>query len=258
MSLTPDALLLAAIILVLFLAYYLFSRRAKAEHVVPRTGFSQLKQQVGLAIESGRRLHITLGRGGLERVHAPTSVAAQHAADTLVEASVQSGSPPDLSVGDASLLPPAQDNLQTNFEARRLLDYEPEQVAFVAPYTAPIAYGAGTAELIDADEIGSTIAVGHIGRELAYLAESNSRKKVTQVIGTDDPEGMAIATAYTAVPLLGEELLAAEATLKDAPEATAGLRLQNLLRLVVVVVLLLTAVLAFLGIELSTLLEVTG
>ena len=264
MSLTPDSFLLAAIIAFVVVSYFLLRRRAQADETntavstLPRPGYTQLQEQVGLAIESGRRLHLSLGRGGLERAHTPTSVAAQHAADTLIEASVRSGTPPDMSVGDATLLAPAQDALQTNYEARRRLDYEPEQVAFVAPHTAPIAYATGTAVLIDHAEIGSTIVLGRVGREMAYLAENNTRQEITQVLGTDDPEGMAVAVAYTASPLLGEELLAAEATLKESPDALAGLQLQNILRWLVVLLLLTTAVLAFLGLDLAALLRLTG
>ncbi len=265
MSLTPDSFLLAAIIAFVVVSYFLLRRRALAGNetntavqAFPRPGFTQLQEQVGLAVESGRRLHLSLGRGGLERAHAPTSVAAQHAADTLIEASVRSGTPPDLSVGDATLLPPAQDALQTNYEARRRLDYEPEQVAFVAPHTAPIAYATGTAVLIDPTEIGSAIVLGRVGREMAYLAENNARQDITQVLGTDDPEGMAVAVAYTPSPLLGEELLAAEATLKESPDALAGLQLQNILRWVIVLLLLTTAVLTLLGLDLATLLRLTG
>ncbi|MCA9979893.1 MAG: hypothetical protein KDD89_03655 [Anaerolineales bacterium] len=262
MSLSPESLLFAAIIISLLALYVLLRRRAlvkdTAVQAVPRPGFSELKEQVGLAIESGRRLHISLGRAGLERAHAPTSVAAQHAADVLVEASVRSGSPPDLSVGDATLLTPAQDNLQSNYDARRRLDYEPEQVAFVAPHTAPIAYATGTAALIEPNDIGSTIVVGRVGRELAYLADNNAQQNIMQVLGTDDPEGMAVALTYTPTPLLGEELLAAEATLKENAEAVAGIQLQNLLRLLVVLVLLVTAVLAFLGLDFNTLVRSLG
>lgn len=264
MSLTPDSLLFAATIAAVVVVYLLLRRRALADdaqtamQVVPRPGFVRLREQIGLAIESGRRLHISLGRGGLERAHAPTSIAAQHAADTLIEASVRSGTPPDLSVGDATLLSPAQDALQTSYQAQRRLDYEPEQVAFVAPHTAPIAYATGTALSISPTEIGSTLLLGRVGREMAYLADSNSRQEITQVLGTDDPEGMAVAVAYTVSPLLGEELLAAEATLKESPEALVGLQLQNMLRWLLVVVLLLTAVLAFLGIDLAALLLGAG
>jgi hypothetical protein len=260
MSLVATAILPAAIILALLLLYIVLRRRAlrqnTAMQLLRRPGYTRLLAQVGYAIENGKRLHLSVGRGGLERAHAPTSVAALHAADTLIEASVRSNTPPDLSVGEATLLTPMQDSLQTQYQARQRPDYQPEKVAFVAPASAPLAYATGTAVLINPADIGSAVLLGHIGRELAYVAEHNQRHNITQLLGTDDPTGMAVALLYTDTPLLGEELLSAEASLKPAAtnrEAVVGVQVQNLLRWVVVLVLLLTAVLAFLGLDFTTL-----
>jgi hypothetical protein len=68
------------------------------------------------------------------------------------------------------------------------------------------------------------------------------------VAGTDSIHGQAVLYAAADEPLLGEELYAAGAYLGAGPAHTASLRMQDILRWVVVVAIVLGAILSLVGI----------
>jgi hypothetical protein len=84
--------------------------------------------------------------------------------------------------------------------------------------------------------------VGRFGQEIAIMAEAGTRENMPQVLGSDDPVALALATAVTDDVLIGEELLAAGAYLEGTTSQLAALRVQDLLRLLIAVSILGLAV----------------
>jgi CRP-like cAMP-binding protein len=80
---------------------------------------------------------------------------------------------------------------------------------------------------------------------MAFMAEAGARSNVVQVLGSDDPTGMAIATAYTPHALVGETMLATGAALAKRPSHIASLLVQNILRVLLIFGLLAFALLRF-------------
>jgi hypothetical protein len=70
------------------------------------------------------------------------------------------------------------------------------------------------------------------------MAEAAARQGITQVIGSDDPVALALASAVTDDVLVGEELLAAGAYLEGSAPQLAALQAQDLLRLLVIFTIL--------------------
>jgi hypothetical protein len=84
--------------------------------------------------------------------------------------------------------------------------------------------------------------VGRFGPELAIIAEAANRQNIEQVIGTDDPTALAVAFTATDNVLIGEELYATSAYLEGNASQIASLQLQDILRWVVVLFILGTAI----------------
>jgi hypothetical protein len=175
-------------------------------------------------------------------------VAALTALDHLAVDSCASGIPPMVTLGEATLLPAAQDSLRQGFAlAGRLSAYSPIQTQFIAPETQPMAYAAGVSNELHAGNVGSNLMIGRFGPELAIMGEAAARVNAPQVIGSDDPTALALASVLTKDVLIGEELLAAGAYLQGKPWQLASLQVQDVLRWVVMALIVVAAILEAIG-----------
>lgn len=227
-----------------------FLRRLKMGEEValrPLKGYEALQTQSGRAIESGRRVHFAMGRASLIGPANPTSIAALHALDHLAEDSCASGMPPLVSVNEGTLLPAAQDSLRDAYnQAGRPADFSLGAAQFVAAETFPMTYAAGVTDLIQNEGVGGNVVMGRLGGELAIITEAAGRADMDQVIGSDDPLALAVASSVTDNLLIGEEMLAAGAYLQEEPAQIASLQVQDVLRLVITLAILLFALVHFL------------
>lgn len=207
--------------------------------------YETLRRQPARTVESGQRLHVTPGRADLQTPQAPASVAGL---GILAELAQKSGPAPVVSVGAPTLLPAAQGAVLRAYEAAgRASEAGLGDTHFLAAREFPFVYGAGATVLIGQPEVGGNVALGHVGSEMALLAEAGQRQGVEQILGSDDPAAMAVATVFTPNAVWGEELFAARAYLDESPLQLASLRTQDVLRWLLAAGILIAAALRLLG-----------
>jgi hypothetical protein len=227
-------------------ALFLLTRRIQAGQEVglrPLRGIQALTSQVGRAVESGRRVHFSMGRAALNSSIAPTSLAALAALDHLAQDGCASDVPPVVTVGEGTLLPAAQDQLRGAYtQAGRAGDFSNTMVEFVASDTSPMSYAAGVSYTVQHSNAGSNLLMGHFGPEIGIILEAAGRQDMEQIVGSDDPVALAVGAAMSDELLIGEELFAAGAYMKGSPSQIASLQVQDLLRLIVVAAILVFAV----------------
>lgn len=205
-------------------------------------GMARMAKQTGQAVESGSRLHLSLGNGTLTEATATTSAAGLAVLDALAAESCASDTPPLVTVGDGTLLPAGQDSLRAAYQkANRGRDFWPGDVQFIAPATAPVTFAAGVASTINTTELSSNVLVGRFGPEIVLVTEAASSKQLEQVVGSDDPSALAIASTSSDQLLIGEELLVASAYLDEKPVHSASLLVQDVLRWLVAAAVVLAA-----------------
>lgn len=246
---------LVSVVFVLFialagsLALYLLTLRLRLGREAafrPLAGFSDLRIQSGKAVEQGRGVHFSLGRGALSGQAAATSSAALTALDYLTEDGCASDAPPLTTAGDGTLFVAGQDSLRGAYAtANRIEDYQPNLVHFLSADQFSMTYAAGASIVVNRGELGSNLMLGRFGPEIVVVTESAERFNMEQVIGSDDPAALAVATAVTDKVLLGEELLAAGAYLKGKPAQIASLQLQDILRVIAIASILFAAIFNF-------------
>ncbi len=225
------------------LLFFSWRMRNRSLELRPLPPYSLLKGQVGQAVESGSQLHLTLGRASLISVASPTSIAALTVLDAVAKDGCANGTPPLATVGEGTLLPAAQSSLLHAYnEAQFTSGFEPGAAQFLANDTDPFTYAGGVTSVIHQDKVSNTVAVGRFGPELALIAAAAERQSGDQVIGTDDPLALALATAVSQNVLIGEELLAAGAYLEGKPSQLASIQVQDILRFLIGLVLVGTAV----------------
>lgn len=239
-----------ALIAILALLLFLLTRRVRAGSAVllrPLRGYAGLRSQIGKAIESGSQMHVTLGQASLVSDASPTSLSAVKVLDYLSRDTCNNATPPLATVGEGTLLPAAQASIYSAYQlAGNTEQYDTTAAQFVASDNDSIAYASGVGSLIHQEKVTSNIVMGRLGGELAFITEAASRKGLEQVIGSDDPTALAVATAVTNDPLIGEELLASGAYVEGDPAQLASLQLQDILRWIIALIILITALMQFL------------
>lgn len=214
----------------------------------PLRGYRALLNQVGRAVESGRQIHVGLGRGGLHQVSSPASLAALRTLENLAGKSSASTAPPFVTVNDGTLLLAAQDKVRQAYDAAgRTGELAPAPAQFMADSAYPFVYAAAANALIHSENVGSNILLGHFGVEIGIVCEAGSRRQVAQIVGSVDLEAVALAMAVTDDVLVGEEMLAAGAYLEGKPSQIASVQAQDVLRWVIALAVLVNSVIYFWG-----------
>ena len=95
----------------------IFLRRRFPGAFRPIEAYERLNRAVGLAVESGTRLHISLGRGNLFTSRGASALAGLAMLRRLAERTSLSDRPPVVTSGDASLAILSQDTLQSGYRA---------------------------------------------------------------------------------------------------------------------------------------------
>ncbi len=210
------------------------------------SAYDALEEQAGLAVESGGRLHISVGAGGISTEQTATTIAALTSLEAAATASVISDNPPLITTGSATTLPAAADTVQRAYRKQRSPEkYQPDSVQLIALDTVSMA--AGATSLMEDYPVQANLLVGTLGAEAILMTEEGTRLGLPQTLGTDQIEGQAVALAATEHPLIGEELLAARGYLSEDASATAAIITQDILRVVVVIFLIAGSLLSAVG-----------
>lgn len=223
-------------------------RSARARVVLrPIRAMQRLRRAIGLAVEDGSRLHVSLGESS---IISPTNASAFIGLSTLERVGTLSSisdRPPVATSGDGSLALLSQDSLRAAYRLSSIPEqYDPAQARLAGP--TPFSYIAGTLPVIYDEHVSTNILVGNFGPEVALLTEAADRMDAFTLAASDSFAAQAVLYATAREPLIGEELFAVPAYLQAGPMYQAGLRAQDVLRWVLAAALIGGAVLAFVGI----------
>ena len=239
------ALGLLAIAAVLLLGLTLWRRRSPAALRLI-TAYEQLNRSVGLAVESGTRLHISLGRGNFLTARGGSALAGLSMLRRLAERTSLSDRPPVVTSGDASLAILSQDTLQAGYRAAGAQEQYRFTTGRLAGLT-PFSYAAGTLSTIHDENVSANIVLGDLGAESALLAEASDRENTSLIAASDDLAAQAVFFASSQEPLIGEELFAAGAYVGAGASHEASLHVQDILRWLIILAILIGSLLKLVG-----------
>lgn len=206
----------------------------------------RLYRAIGLSVEDGTRLHISLGHGGLLNARGGSALAGLAALRLISERTSVSDKPPVASAGDPTLGLLTQDTLQAGYEAAGVGELYVPTSGRVTGF-GPFGFAAGAMPITSNEKISANILLGHFGAEVGLLAEASERDNVTLIGASDDLAGQSVLFASSQDALIGEELFAAGAYIGAGPSHMASLTVQDILRWTIVLVLLAGAFLKFAG-----------
>ena len=237
-------LLFVVLFIILMVVFALMGRRRPSAVFRDIPAFQKLWRAVGLAVEAGTRLHLTLGRGNLSGIQGGSVFIGLSILDRIARTASISDRPPIATSGDGVLGVLSQDTLYNSFKAVGQGSQYAASLGRISGLT-PFAYAAGTLPVIYDEHVSTTIISGHFGSEVALITDASERAGATTLAGSDDLSAQAVLYAAAQEPLIGEELYAAGAYLKSGLLHNASLRAQDVLRLVIMLAILLGAFLKF-------------
>lgn len=235
-------LVLAAVLLLVFV----FLRRRSPASFRIIDAYERLNRSVGLAVENGTRLHISLGRGNLLTARGGSALAGLAMLRRLAERTSVSDRPPVATSGDASLAILSQDTLRSGYRAAGA----EEQYRFTTGRLTgltPFSYAAGAIPTIHDENVSTNVILGDLGAESALLAEASDRENANLIAASDNLSAQAVFYASSQEPLIGEELFAAGAYVGAGTAHEASLNVQDVLRWLIILAIIIGAGLKFLG-----------
>ena len=210
------------------------------------SAFIRLRRSIGLSVESGTRVHVSLGRGGLLGFAAGSALVGLTMLERIARAASSSDRPPIATSGDGTLGFLSQDVMRS---AYRSVNAESRYDAGAGRLSGltPFSYAAGAIPVILDEQVSTNVFVGNFGSEVGLLAEASEQKGGLTIAGSDHLPAQAVLIATAHEPLLGEEVYAGGAYLGAGAFHIASLRAQDILRWVVIVVILVGALAKLVG-----------
>jgi hypothetical protein len=212
----------------------------------PIEAYDRLNRAIGLAVESGTRLHLSFGSGNLFTARGASALAALAMLRKLSERTSLSDRPPIVTSGDSSLAILSQDTLQAGYRAAAAEEQYRFSTGRLTGIT-PFSYAAGTIPVTRDESVSTNIFMGNFGSESALLVEAAERENTSVIAASDNVSAQSVFYAASQDPLIGEELFAAGAYVGAGAAHEASLTVQDILRWLIIVAILIGSLLKLAG-----------
>lgn len=224
------------IALVLVFVFSLPSQRSTPRNLRPIPAVQRLRRAIGLAVEEGQGLHVSLGKAGLLEPPAAVTLAGLATLERITQSSMISDRPPVATSGEPAVSILSQDTMRGIYRAGNVVDaYDPTQASLTG--ASPLAYIAGALPVGADKTIAAHILIGSFGPEVGLLADQADAAGSFTIGGSESLPAQAVLYATAQQPLLGEEVFALPAYLQANSYHQASLRAQDWLRWGIIVVL---------------------
>ncbi len=212
-------------------------------------GLTQLRRGIGLAVEDGKRLHVSLGEASLLTPSSAASLVGLSTLERVAALSVIGDRPPVATSGEGSLSILSQDTLRAAYRGGNASEqYDPDRGRLTG--VTPYSYIAGALPVVRDEQVSGNVLVGSFGPEAVLLSDAADQQKAFVLAASDSLPAQAALYAAAQEPLIGEEMFAVPAYLQAGPFHLSSLVVQDLLRWVVILAIVVGAILKVLGINL--------
>jgi len=231
-----------------FLMVFSLQNRRQALPIRNIQALKKIVKSIGTSVEDGRRIHFSFGRGEFLGYHAAGVISNTAALEEITRRTLGSDRPPALTSGNAVSTILAGDILNSasrmGFTQERI-DARRARLAGVTP----MSYAAGVLPGLLSEQTSTMILGGSLGIEMRLLLDTAENEQVRILAAPDSLIGQAIAFASPSDILVGEEIFALPAFLRERSVYSASLLAQDSLRWLVISFLLLGAALRSIGLQ---------
>jgi hypothetical protein len=246
-SLIALGVVVFSFVLLIILSLPRYNRGPRALRAIP--AFQRLRRAIGLSVEDGKRLHVSLGKSSLLEATNTSALVGLSALERIAQLSMISDRPPVATSGDGALTILSQDTLRAVYRQGNALEqYDPDRGRLAGP--TPLSYVAGAMPVFRQEQASAHLLIGNFGPEVGLLTQAAEQRQAFTLAASDALPAQAVLYASADETLVGEDLYAIPAYLNAGPAHTASLRVQDILRWVIIAVLAAGAVLKIFGIGL--------
>ncbi len=207
----------------------------------------RLKKAIGLAVEDGSRIHVSIGKSSLTEASNPSALAGLAALKQVGHYASISDRPPLATSGDGGLSILSQDTMKAVYRDAHAPElYDPAH-GYMSGIT-PLSYVAGTLPVVTDEDVSAHVLIGNFGPEIGLITEAANTEGAFTVAASDSLPAQAVLYASVEEPLIGEELFAAPALLEGDAAQSASLKTQDLLRWGIIILLVAGSILTLVGI----------
>ncbi|MDD5468939.1 MAG: hypothetical protein PHS96_14165 [Anaerolineales bacterium] len=232
---------------ILVVAFMVRGRRESGWRLREIRAFQCTGRSIGLAVESGKRLHVSLGRGSVASSTSAPGLVGLSVLERIARATSMSDRPLIATSGDSGLAILSRDALKSAYREVGALDQYLATSGRLSGLT-PFSYAAGALPVMYDEESSLNIFLGNFGAEAALMIDASERGGGITLAGSDSLPTQAVIYAAAHEPLIGEEMFAAGAYVQAGPAHLASLRAQDVLRWALVGGILAGAALKLLGV----------
>ncbi len=199
--------------------------------------FINLRKNIGLTIEEGKRLHISLGNTPLSTIRSAASFVALTALENILQQSSLSDKPPIASSGAGDLSILSKDSFISTYRELNALDrFDSTQTYLTGPTN--YSYICGLYPIVHQKDSSVHLLIGNYGPEMGLITEACRRTGSVSVAGTTSLQGQAVTLACADEATIGEEYFALPNSLSKSTSYRNSLHLQDILRWGVIVIIL--------------------
>jgi hypothetical protein len=208
---------------------------------------NRLKKSIGLSIEDGKGIHLSIGKSNLNNFHGAASLIGLETMDKILDQSLLSDNPPITTSGSGDIALLAQTKLSNFLNEKTSISHSTSSTAFLTGPTN-MSYIAGAIPTSSRDELATQIFVGNFGPEIGLLLHAGNQKNHFSLSATDDLEGQAVSYVCSDESLLGDQIFSIPTRLGLDKNQTHQLIFHDFLRWLVVFLILFLVLLKIIGI----------
>lgn len=238
-----NALVLIVVFSIAVLVFTMWAKQGKALFLRKIPGLDAVEEAVGRATEMGRPV---LYIPGIDELDAIDTIAGISILGRVARITAQYETPLYVPVRYPLVLAAGQEVVEQAYvEMGKRESYDKDTVRYVAG--EQFAFTATVNGYMMRERPATNIYMGAFFAESLLLAETGNAAGSIQIAGTAKPEQLPFFIAACDYTLMGEELFAASAYLSHEPIMLGGLKGQDLVKVIIVVLILLGVVLASFG-----------
>lgn len=231
----------------LMVVFNFLGKKRPPFHLREILAFSKLGRAIGLSVEAGTRLHLSLGRSSIINPESASALVGLSALERISKVSLFSDKPPLATSGDNTTAILSQDVLREVYRSIKADSRFDPYMGQLAGLT-PISYAVGTIPVIYDEQVSTNVLLGHFGSEVGLILDAAERTGSISLAGSDNIPAQAVIYAAAREPIIGEEIFATGAYLNSGATHTNSVLVQDIARWILILVILGGAFLKLLGV----------
>jgi hypothetical protein len=206
----------------------------------------KIKLAIGLTVEAGTRIHVSLGNADLLSAFNGSALAGLSIIEQVAIISQLADRKPLATSGNGAFAVLSNSVFKNSQEGKNTSEKISTNQGQLSG-TTPLSYAAGVINVIQKDQVSANVFLGKYGSEVSLMCHTSNQMKAITLGASDTLTAQAVLFAASDEPLIGEELYALPAYLGSRRIHSASIKVQDLFRWILIVIMLAGAVMKSMG-----------